>query len=315
MPKKLQTIYGGTWLLTVLMLLIDWIWASRIGFRVESKSAMHTMRIILGVFAISGLILIISRITYKDIARKLFYRNAAHSFMWVTVLVTFTHVCAVFQYLCVTTDFPLVNNSLISVDYALGFHWPDIYRWIKTHHLVRSALDLAYASGAYQLLAIPVILAITLNSQDYAEFVVQFIVSATLVILISVPFPAESAFVHFGVHDPNTVSTVSDFSLFRNGSTRELAFTSVQGLVSFPSFHTILALCLAYSLRHVRFVFPIGIAMNLLMILSTPTQGGHYLSDVLAGLIAGVLVIYFVRWVILRSPPWLSNRPTTTQVV
>jgi membrane-associated phospholipid phosphatase len=134
---------------------------------------------------------------------------------------------------------------------------------------------------------------------------------ATLAILIAVPFPTESAFLHFDVHDPYTVSTVSDYFLLRNGHARELAFTSAQGLISFPLLHAMLALYFAYSLRHVRLVFPIGIALNFLMILSTPTQGGHYLFDVLSGLIAGVLVIYFVRWLIRRSAPLSREVPLT----
>jgi membrane-associated phospholipid phosphatase len=309
MPKRIWTIYGVVWLLTGLMMVIDWIWAFHIGFRVEHSSAVQSAKIIAGLLAICGLLWGISRISFNEVARKSFYRNLSHLFMWITVLGTFTQVCAMFQYLCVTTNFPLVSNALVSLDSALGFHWPDTYQWVKARWWIHSALDLAYVSGGYQLFAIPFILTVTSNSQDYAEFVVQFIVSAVLVILISIPFPAESAFVHFGVHDPDTVSTVSDFAVLRSGHKRYLVLAWAQGLVSFPSLHTILALCFAYSLRHVRFVFPIGIALNSIMILSTPTQGGHYLSDTLSGLIAGVLVIYFVRRVVLRSHPSAKKVP------
>jgi membrane-associated phospholipid phosphatase len=281
------------------MMLIDLIWARCINFRVDNSSAEQGVRIIFCIILITGFFLSISRIKYKWLARKLFYENVAHIFLWITILVTFTHACTVFQYLCITTDFPLVSNALVSFDSALGFHWLQTYQWVKAHRWMHSALEFAYASGGVQLFVIPAILALTLNSEDYAEFVVQFIVSAILVILIAVLLPAESAFVHFGVHDPDTASTVSDFALLRSGNTRELVFASAQGLISMPSLHSILALCFAYSVRHVRFVFPIGIAMNFLMILSTPTQGGHYLFDVLSGLITGVLVIYFVRRVFI----------------
>lgn len=295
MSKKIWGVYVVAWIVTALMILVDLIWAHRIKFRVESNSAVQGMLTIFCVSAIAGLLWVMSRIKYKMPARKLYYENVAHVFLWIAVLTTFTHACVVFQYLCITTDLPLVSNVFVSVDSALGFHWLETYQWVKAHHWLHSALEFAYASGGVQLFIIPAILALTSNSQDYAEFVVQFIVSAILVILIAVLFPAESAFVHFGIHDPNTVSTVSDFSLLRSGSTRELVFASAQGLISFPSLHTILALCFAYSLRHVRFVFSIGAALNSIMILSTPTQGGHYLFDVLSGLATGVLVIYSAR--------------------
>ncbi|ASW00543.1 phosphatase PAP2 family protein [Paraburkholderia aromaticivorans] len=300
MPKQRRALYGAAWQFTFLMFLIDCLWAARIGFRLDRGGAALAIALTGALVVIDAVLWVLSRIPYKDADRSIFYRNVLEAFLWITVLATFSKVCIVFQYLCVTTDFPLASNAFIAADAALGFHWPDTYRWVQAHPWLHMALATAYTSGAYQLFIIPVILAVTRNTQDYAEFVLQFMASATLVILISVPFPAESAFVHFGIHDPDTASTVSDFALFRNGHARTLNLSFVQGLVSFPSLHTILALCFAYALRHVRYVFPIAIALNALMIVSTLTQGGHYLADVLSGLIAGAGVIWLVRQVAFR---------------
>jgi hypothetical protein len=301
MPNNSRGIYGAAWLLTVLMLLIDLIWAHHINFRVDNSSAIRSIQMMLGVVFMTGLLWAVSRRPYKSHARKLFYENVARLFMWITLLVAFTHVCVVFQYLCVATHFPLVSNALISIDAAMGFHWLETYRWVNAHHWVRFAFALAYASGGVQLFVIPIVLALTSNSRDYAEFVVQFMVSATVVIVIAVFFPTESAFLHFNVREPDTVSTVTDYVLLRRGTPNELAFGSAQGLISFPSLHRILGLCFAYSLRHVRFVFPIGIVLNTLMIIATPTQGGHYLFDVLSGLVIGIAVIYCVRRVFIGA--------------
>ena len=300
MPKQIRVLYGAAWQFTFLIVLIDCIWAARIGFRLDHRGVVQTVALTGALVAITGVLWVVSRVPYKDAGRSIFYRNVLDVFLWITVLATFSKVCIVFQYLCVTTGFPLASNALIAADAALGFHWLTFYRWVQAHPWLHTALAWGYTSGACQLFVIPVILAVTRNTQDYAEFVLQFMVSATLVILISVPFPAESAFVHFGIHDPDTASTVSDFVLFRNGHTRALNLAFVQGLVSFPSLHTILALCFAYTLRHVRYVFPLAIALNTFMIVSTLTQGGHYLADVLSGLIAGTVVIWVVRKVVRR---------------
>lgn len=300
MPKQIRALYGAAWQFTFLMLLIDCIWAARIGFRLERGGVVQTLALTCGLLVITGVLWVVSRVPYKEPGRTIFYRSVLHVFLWITVLATFSKVAIVFQYLCVTTGFPLASNAFIAADAALGFHWLDTYRWVQAHPWLHSALALAYVSGACQLFVVPIILAVTRNTQDYAEFVLQFMVSATLVILISVPLPAESAFVHFGIHDPGTASTVSDFILFRNNPTHELNLAFVQGLVSFPSLHTILALCFAYTLRHVRYVFPLAIALNTFMIASTLTQGGHYLVDVVAGLVAGAAVIGLVRKVALR---------------
>lgn len=204
MPKKIWMLYGVMWLFTASITLIAWMWATRIGLRVEQSSVVSGMKIILGAVAVSGLLLGVACIPrYKDITRKFFYLDVSHVLVWIALLGAFSQVGVVFQYLCVTTDFPLISNTLISVDSALGFHWLNIYQGVRAHWWIHSALGFAYESSTYQLVAIPFILALTRNTQDYVEFVVQFVVSAFLVILMAVPFPAESAFVHFGIHHPN----------------------------------------------------------------------------------------------------------------
>jgi membrane-associated phospholipid phosphatase len=62
-----------------------------------------------------------------------------------------------------------------------------------------------------------------------------------------------------------------------------------------PSFHTILGVLFAYALRHVRYIFSFSVALNLVMIASTPTQGGHYLADLLGGLAVAAATIAIVR--------------------
>lgn len=308
MPKHIRALYGATWLFTALMLVIDCVWAFRTGFRLERGSIVQTLVLVAGITAITGLFWVISRVPYENVNRAFFYQNVFAVFMWITVLVAFSKTCIVFQYLGVTTNFPLATHTFIAIDSAFGFHWLDTYRWVQAHTWIHTALAIAYTSGAWQLFAIPVILAITRNAEDYAEFVVQFMLSATLVILIAMPFPAESAYVHFGIHDPDTASTVSDFALFRDGHAHPLNLSWVQGLVSFPSLHTILALSFAYTLRHVSVVFPLAVALNALMIVSTLTQGGHYLADVLSGLVAGALVIWLVRRIVVRAAHPLGNQ-------
>jgi membrane-associated phospholipid phosphatase len=53
-----------------------------------------------------------------------------------------------------------------------------------------------------------------------------------------------------------------------------------------------MAVLFTYSLRRLRLLFYIAVPLNVLMILSTPTQGGHYLADVIAGLLLSALTIH-----------------------
>jgi membrane-associated phospholipid phosphatase len=53
--------------------------------------------------------------------------------------------------------------------------------------------------------------------------------------------------------------------------------------VAFPSFHTAFAIICVYTVRHsLPALFGVG-ALNVLMLLSIPTFGGHYLTDMIGG--------------------------------
>ena len=70
-----------------------------------------------------------------------------------------------------------------------------------------------------------------------------------------------------------------------------------QGLISFPSFHTTVALLLTAGLRRERWLFPIACIVNGTMVISTISMGGHYLIDVLAGIIIAALASHLAsRW-------------------
>jgi hypothetical protein len=61
----------------------------------------------------------------------------------------------------------------------------------------------------------------------------------------------------------------------RNGSFRLIQLGQMQGLVTFPSFHTCFAITLAWCFRDVRWLFPIAILVNGAVLVSTLSEGGH----------------------------------------
>ncbi len=74
-----------------------------------------------------------------------------------------------------------------------------------------------------------------------------------------------------------------------------LAFYNTEGLIQLPSFHTVLAIILAYNFRDHRWLFAAAVVLDTLIILSCPTEGSHYFVDLVAGAAVAVLAIIAVR--------------------
>lgn len=210
---------------------------------------------------------------------------------WGALLSLFASASCLLSYLCVSLDAPLVERSLVAFDRSLGFDWLAVYQWVLAHPHVSGIFEFAYASGQWQLIALPVFLGLFGRRDELPAFFFLLVIASGYLLLISTPFPATSAFVHFNVSDNAAKATVSDFALLRAGSLKVIGLDGPQGLVSLPSFHTALAVLFTYSLRRFPRLVCIAAPLNVVMILSTPTQGGHYLADVIAGLLLFALTL------------------------
>ena len=285
-PALLWKRYALCSAMLSVLLAIDLVWLHVGGYSVQESSlvtAAKTIGMLLGVAA--GLAGFAKIPRYRLATQKFRYPEAARMLLWLVLLLCFMAVAGVLSYLCVTVNAPVIDASLIRFDQALGFDWLGVYRWTREHAAVQRVLSFAYDSGGWQLIGIPAILGLLGRDEALADFVMLLILSSILLLLVSTPFPATSAYVHFNVADPKLLATVSDFERLRNGTLRQFDLTKIQGLVSFPSFHTALGVFFVYSVRRVRVLFPIIAALDVAMVISTPTQGGHYLVDVFGGLI------------------------------
>jgi membrane-associated phospholipid phosphatase len=108
---------------------------------------------------------------------------------------------------------------------------------------------------------------------------------------ISILLPAEGAFAYFGFSADVLdrlpagagVYHLAKFEYFRDSPSPLLSFASLQGVVTFPSFHCCLALMTIAATWSMRWLFPMSLAWNALVIASTVPIGGHYAIDILGG--------------------------------
>jgi membrane-associated phospholipid phosphatase len=73
------------------------------------------------------------------------------------------------------------------------------------------------------------------------------------------------------------------------------ALSGMTGVVSFPSFHTAMALAYCWAFRKTGIVGGAIIALNIVMLCAVPFFGGHYLVDMIAGAAAMLIALAVLK--------------------
>lgn len=189
-----------------------------------------------------------------------------------------------------------VDGYLLSIDRIIGINWLDYWWFSKNHPLFFEILGKAYASIAYTPAAIIAALAGTGRFDRLYRFLAAHLVCIVVTDVALMFLPATSALAHFlppQVPDRPMagIGHIAIIQGLREGTLSTIELTSLAGLITVPSFHA--EACVLYSwavwaLGKVRLPF---LMLNAMMMLSTPLIGGHYFTDVLAGiLVAGVVI-------------------------
>lgn len=172
---------------------------------------------------------------------------------------------------------PFRSGWLTTADAALGFHWPVWVAWVHTRPALAETFALVYPThilGAWVVVSVLAFWRPGAAERFFVAFLAAFAVSIVGLLLM----PALT-------NTPAAPSNVVRLAL-RDGSFDGATFA--QGLISFPSMHAALAVLMGVGLWPiVRRGRPLLVAFVVLMLLATPSEGGHYLIDVVAGAILG----------------------------
>jgi PAP2 superfamily len=284
-PALMSREAAVRWLLLLLVGLVDRVWMGWAGFHIGPGVVQSVGFIFLLIFI---------SIFYFYTARDERIMHFAH--FGAQYLALFA-VLTVLSYLAVSTNAPLVDPEFDAIDKALGLDWLVWTEWVVGHPVLRKGLLLAYASLPLQALFGYIYnVHCRANWRNIEIWWITF-VSALATISISAFVPAISAWVYYGLSSMADFPHMQQFEATRDGTMRVIAFTDAQGLVQLPSFHTILAIMFTYNLRHNRWFFSAAVILNVALVMSCPTEGGHYFVDLAAGAVVAAATIWGVRGV------------------
>jgi hypothetical protein len=219
---------------------------------------------------------------------------------------------------------PFIDETLARADQHLGVDAPQMIAWFADHPTCSRLLDLAYRSSFVQLFGLVILLGLLRRFDKLWELI--FVCSVTIVAstTFSVFWPARGAFVHYGYAADVLERLPMDAGLyhldrlnyFRNAALPLLSFNSLQGVVTFPSFHCCLALMTVSAATGTRWLFQALVILNVLVLISTLPIGGHYAIDLPAGALLWLAAAATAA--ILNKPrfrqAWLgSSRPCRRQ--
>jgi membrane-associated phospholipid phosphatase len=132
----------------------------------------------------------------------------------------------------------------------------------------------------------------------------QYMIASLLTIVISAVFPAVGTHAWYDFAANSTQS--SDLERLYELRQNIVDLGTFNGIVEFPSFHTAVGVLITYAFRHQsKFIFIPILILNILMIFSCLSHGGHFLVDILGGIIVAAIAIVLER-VICRNIRSLS---------
>ena len=187
-----------------------------------------------------------------------------------------------------------VDRALERADRTLHFDWIGMYQIVADHPLLQ-----VIGAAAYQSIYItPAVLfgyyAWTNRRAEAHRFILAFWLAAiiTLVLFAWLPAAGPLAYLWHGPIRYMPQSALYQAQLIpalRSHAGREVIdLDALHGLVSAPSFHAASGiLFIAFAWRLPRVGKPL-VALNLLMLASTPIEGTHYLIDVLGGMMVAL---------------------------
>lgn len=205
------------------------------------------------------------------------------------------------SYLAATLNAPLVDSALLRADHAIGFDWDALDTWVASHHWADVILYDSYLSYFWQPAVALFTVSLYQPGKTNGEFVWAFLISAPICFLIAAALPA------FGYVGSVYSDHIEALKQLRAGLWTTLDFGHFEGIVTFPSFHAVLAIILMYAVRRVRWALAILAPLNAVMLAATPTDGGHYFVDVVAGVAVAAASIVLTK-AIQRWTAKLSRR-------
>ena len=226
-----------------------------------------------------------------------------HFAVEVYVLVLFGAVGFVFSYLAIENGWAIRDDWFAAIDRSLGFDWRSYTTAVLQDDWLRPASLVLYLLTP-PLVGLALLRACREAHFDFAsDIVATVILAGILCVILSGITPSAGGSGYF-VTDAEfygDYAVIFDsaykqrFFELRAGAGMEVFLLRPAALIALASYHAALCLLVILAFRGSGTTGRLILAINIGTLLSLPVQGGHYLSDVLGGLLVGAVAFWSIR--------------------
>jgi hypothetical protein len=218
-------------------------------------------------------------------------RRISHLMRETAHLVAFSAAGAVLSYLAAAAGLPLIDAWLAAADRLIGFDWTGYVAAVNERPWLGVVSSFIYMSTLPQVAVAAILLPLIGLTERSREFVLAVMLAALAAIAISAVLPSAGALAYFrpgpDLLAPNApivdLAYKQEFYRMRELAIPVLSLDGAKGLIAFPSYHVALSVLIALAFRDRMTLFvPLAI-LNFGVILATPVDGGHHLSDAIGG--------------------------------
>lgn len=221
---------------------------------------------------------------YKLIGNNNRFANIRHyaALLHYTALwIAFALTGAILTYLAASARMPLRDMELYRLDRYLGFHSLAAYFFVHSHKVLQLVLGAAYLSFSPQILLSIIYFALVRRNDRNADLLISAMIALTITATVSALIPAVGPY-PFLTGKP-LLEYTKTFLMLRATAHPTCQLSKLQGIVTFPSYHTVMAILLVYSHRPPLKSFAAVLVLNIVMLVAVPVEGNHYLVDMIAG--------------------------------
>ena len=193
--------------------------------------------------------------------------------------------------------FPMIDDYLYAADQVLGFDSGRLLHVFAAHPALTGLLQLAYENANW--IVVMAIIAASLRRERAWYPLVMYSGSLLLIAILCILMPAEGnvaysglAYLqHQGLPSGSGTYYLDTLRYYYDGHGEVVSNAHLSGVAVFPSFHMVMGLTIATSLRGTR-LHGLAAAFGILVMISAIPIGGHYVVDLIAGSVVWVIMTY-----------------------